>query len=804
MKKKIILIFSFLLIVGTSIVFIFKNNKKEVKELNINDILTINGTNTSVYEEFYITENNGLIINDLGNNLLYKYEDTYDSYVVFNNKYIFIYKDNITEIIDKYGKKIKEGKKIIFNDNLSFSNSCYVFIDNKLYDSNLEEIYVEDNDDILVYSVINNLLFITFENSNNKVIDLIENKVLYNDFNSYYVIENVDKDSRYVVLEKDDLYDLFDSKSKKIVINKAFVNKDMSMTKDKKTYYVYNNNIYQDGTKIDKYHMSSDGCGNGSKLVDDENNIIIDSCNLYYEKWFDNVYKGYSSDESTLLINNKIIKAKDINLEGDYIFSYDFDEDSSSSKIYNKKGEVIKEGLDLTHLTGDLYQGYDSTKIESYFLDKDLNIISEPFSYSNCEGYFCVVSDDKSYKYLYKNGVKISDVIYDDIVINSNFIVCKTLFYTYVYKLGYLEEVDINNEEILNVDVDKMIEKYNLNDIKTYIDKNKSFFEKYVYIVENNNNLSNYKKHVMDMFRVVVDNKKYLDEFNFLKKLQLLNIVYDDKLRSGVAAQYYDPDVKISYEYKDDNTMYHELMHFIDFSINKKSYNLYKCDNRYIVKDKYSDNCEFVNIDSNFIVEAGAELFSGKYFTNELDAYSPAPSILEAFEYILGTDVVNKWYFESDSYFKQVWFDIGYSYDLTEKVISSLNGKTSIPYVEGNNAVIVDALIDLYKYKNGNEYMNDNKFKYMIAYFTNGLDMKKSKYYNDIKIIEKEYKKVINMFNNKFNDYYLSKPLAEFLIKDGKIYLSLRCYKGSKYGVLYIDYDFDNNTINNYEYIEVN
>ena len=69
MKKKIILIFSFLLIVGTSIVFIFKNNKKEVKELNINDILTINGTNTSVYEEFYITENNGLIINDLGNNL---------------------------------------------------------------------------------------------------------------------------------------------------------------------------------------------------------------------------------------------------------------------------------------------------------------------------------------------------------------------------------------------------------------------------------------------------------------------------------------------------------------------------------------------------------------------------------------------------------------------------------------------------------------------------------------------------------------------------------------------------------------
>ena len=91
MKKKIILIFSFLLIVGTSIVFIFKNNKKEVKELNINDILTINGTNTSVYEEFYITENNGLIINDLGNNLLYKYEDTYDSYVVFNNKYIFIF-----------------------------------------------------------------------------------------------------------------------------------------------------------------------------------------------------------------------------------------------------------------------------------------------------------------------------------------------------------------------------------------------------------------------------------------------------------------------------------------------------------------------------------------------------------------------------------------------------------------------------------------------------------------------------------------------------------------------------------------
>ena len=52
-----------------------------------------------------------------------------------------------------------------------------------------------------------------------------------------------------------------------------------------------------------------------------------------------------------------------------------------------------------------------------------------------------------------------------------------------------------------------------LNEFK--INKNEELFKKFAFIVENNNMLLGYKKEVYDLFEIVVDNKKYLDEFLF-------------------------------------------------------------------------------------------------------------------------------------------------------------------------------------------------------------------------------------------------------------------------------------------------
>ena len=118
----------------------------------------------------------------------------------------------------------------------------------------------------------------------------------------------------------------------------------------------------------------------------------------------------------------------------------------------------------------------------------------------------------------------------------------------------------------------------------------------------------------MDIFEVIIDNKEYLNEINLLKKLRKLNIVYTDNLDPGVAATYEDASTRINLGEHNVATLYHELMHFVDFSINNNNYrySIYKCNNKYIIQKNYSSECEIISIDSNFITESGAELYSGK------------------------------------------------------------------------------------------------------------------------------------------------------------------------------------------------
>ena len=52
--------------------------------------------------------------------------------------------------------------------------------------------------------------------------------------------------------------------------------------------------------------------------------------------------------------------------------------------------------------------------------------------------------------------------------------------------------------------------------MKDKIKDNEELFKKYAYIVENNNNLLEYKKQVMDMFDLIISNKEYLNELRLL------------------------------------------------------------------------------------------------------------------------------------------------------------------------------------------------------------------------------------------------------------------------------------------------
>ena len=821
-KKKIILLVLILLLIITIIGIILfriynnKNKDTDKEELNINDKIVINDTNVNIYSNFYIKKNDdNIIVYNFDNNIIYKYDGKIDNYEVFSDKYILIDTGNEYMVIDNTGNMIIKGINGMSVHEVD-TNTKYILVDNKLYDNEMKEIYqlpdyfVEEtfvNYNLYSLNITNNILAMVFvNNERNMLADIDTKKEMYLGFDRYLRLSD-----RYIAIGYDNKYKIIDTDSKKVIYDNVRVDENLIIWNNDNYMYVYNNKIYTDGTKINnKYHMKSEGCKVGSKLVSD-NEIKIDECMLYYEEYDNDIIMGFNIDNSVLYINGDIKRASLFNKIGNYIKSYQYNEGLTTYNVYDRDGKIVLENKELYYLGNDIYQEYDIDENISYFLDSNLNIISDKFNYASCNNNneYCIVSDNNYNRMLYRNGKLVTNNIYDDIEIKDNYITAKMLFNSFIYRLGNLDEINIDYIEEFEIDTDEIIDKYELNNISDKIEKNKILFNKYAYIVENNNNLLEYKKQVMDMFSVVIDNKEYLNELTLLKKLKDLNIEHVQDLGAGIAGTYSDSfgDIKIRLKEISNNTLYHELMHFIDYSFNSNNLGtyIYDCNGKYLVGKSYNTTCDIVSIDTNFIVEAGAEVYSGKYFTKEVMAYQPAPTILEALEYICGSDEVREWYFNNDIYFKMLWFDIGYSKEKVDKVIEALTSQTQVIRNGNDNILlIVDSLIDLYKYRNGNEFLKDNKFKYIIRSILNYRnDFSASKYKNELEEIMSDKDTIVNVFRDKFSEYGYYDGYGNILIIDNQVYISISCYKDNKLGVLLIEYDFNNNRVLDYSYMEV-
>lgn len=815
-KKKIIFILLgllLILIMGIILLIIYKD--KDNNELNINDKIVINDSDVFIYNNFYIKKNeDNIMVYNFDNDIIYKYDGKIDGYEVFNDKYILMDTGNEYMVIDDTGNMVIKGINGMSVHEMD-TNIKYIIVDNKLYDNEMKEIYelpdyfVEetfDNYNLYSLNITNDVLAMVFvNNKHNMLVDIDTKKEMYLGFDGYLRLSD-----RYIAIGYDNKYKIIDTDSKKVIYDNVRMDENLIIWNNDNYIYIYNDKIYTDGTKINnKYHMKSEGCKVGSKLLYD-NEIKIDECMLYYEEYDNDVIMGFNIDNSILYINGDIKKASIFNKIGRYIKSYQYNDGLTIYNVYDSYGKKVLENKELYYLGNDIYQEYDINENISYFLDSNLNIISDKFNYASCnKNGYCIVSDNNYNKMLYKDGKVVTNNIYDDIEIKDNYITAKMLFNSFIYRLGNLDEINIDYVEEVKIDADEMIDKYDLSSIHDKIDNNKVLFNKYAYIVENNNNLLEYKKQVMDMFSVVIDNKEYLNELTLLRKLRDLNIEHVQDLGVGVAGVYSDSlgEIKIKLKERDNNTLYHELMHFIDYSFNNNSFGsyIYNCNGKYSIGKSYNTTCEIVSIDTNFITEAGAEVYSGKYFTKEIMAYQPAPTILEALEYICGSNEVKNWYFNNDIYFKMLWFDIGYSKEEVDKVIEALTSQTQVIKSGDDNIIlIVDSLIDLYKYRNGNEFLNDNKFKYIIRSMLDYRhDFSSSKYKNELEEIMSDRDTIVNVFRDKFSEYGYYSGYGEVLIIDNQVYISISCYKDNKLGVLFVEYDFDNNKVLDYSYIEI-
>ena len=82
-------------------------------------------------------------------------------------------------------------------------------------------------------------------------------------------------------------------------------------------------------------------------------------------------------------------------------------------------------------------------------------------------------------------------------------------------------------------------------------------------------------------------------------------------------------------------------------------------------------------------------------------------------------------------------------------------------------------------------------------------DFSSSKYKNELEEIMSDRDTIVNVFRDKFSEYGYYSGYGEVLIIDNQVYISISCYKDNNLGVLFVEYDFDNNKVLDYSYIEI-
>ena len=797
------------------------NNVQDKDKLGVESVTTLDNIGIKIGNDFYVRdEGEKLVVYDFNNNVISEYTDEYTYFEIFDKRLIIVNNKNRKMIINKNGHEMVAGSHVKYSQ-----DNKYILVDNAVYDYNLRKIYVLDFTGDFEYSAEfgDDLLIVNSYQKNSKsvIVDLKEKKVLWSDFISSSSYSNEDEMTYFRFSLNNKGY-LLDVKSKQIVYDNITYKDENYMDYNTFTYkdnimYIDNGVLYGENTKInDKYVMKKDTCELGYKLKDNKNNIVVDKCMYVYKILFDDAILGIDEDNYILFYKDKEISGGEIILEGDYIKVAAFLDllgDGTTYKYYDKnlKQIDIDEDTNITYLSNNFYSGYNYSNYKTSTLDKDLNVIDNNLNNIVCNNNgYCDVSKGIYEHYLYKDGKKLVNDTFVNITINEDEIILETLYKTYIIKLGIDKNIKLDFSFNFNMDIDDIISKYDLKDIEFKINKNEDLFKKFAYIIENNYMLLDHKKEVYDLFEIIADNKNYLDEFYFLHKLGYLNIHNTDVLLEGKAAgTYQDFNTRIDLASDIDSVIYHELIHFVDDSIKGSSSTiLYKCGDKidlYEATPNIPDGCYYVSFPySNYITEAGAESFTSKYFTREVLAYNFATYYLNALEYIYGSDTLNKWYYGDHNYFVKTLYEEFNDEKIVTRIFEALSDTTSLdggPIKDID--YLMDILIDLYKKHNGEDYLNDKKFTFLLRPMLGYDNVNKSKYYNEFKVLNNmDYGTLVNLKNEIGYENY-SDYLVPIIIND-KMYLSWSAWnsKIAKSAVIWINYDFDNDKINDYVVVE--
>lgn len=660
------------------------------------------------------------------NTLVFKTDGTYvDKY----NYYININKDSYNN--KKYYSYLKGNNTIILDSNLN--NLCTI--------KNNGEIEII-NDTIYIYSYESNNLFAY--NLTGKKLNTYSYSVL---LGNYLLLQN--KKVTLLNLKTNEIKEY--DKYEEILDYYIFSNKDSYYALDIKGNEL---KVSDNGAVIhDKYKVKK--CDKGYQLVNSKGITVVKECSAgfnydYLDKEIIIYKRMCDNDESCVPYgivstkNYKTINAYDYNIEGKYIVT--FDQDFKKS-IYDHNLDKVKIDYncsnDFKYIDDDTY--VCRNEIMSYLLNEKLNLLYQG-DYITCNNHnLCVITNKNNNFVTLRNDIIIpnnnNDVNVVDDYIKSSYANKTTYIKFNTLKTNNFINISYNNNiDTKDINIEQLINDYQLNDIKELIYNNEEKFKKYAYITLINKELGNYTKYVLKGFKIVANNIDYIDMDILLNKLYTLKFIEDKSiLKLDHAGEYDNYQNTITLAEKNESTIYHEFTHFIDFNsgYNSKVYNcngaLY--DKDYILKNKRFDCKEVDDLTYSYFTEGGAESLSSRYYKyGNTSTYLIPTNIYNALGTIYGYSKIDEIFFKNNEY-----------YDLYELMVNK-SGITLDEYLEFiklcndnlNNVVngdivrIADTLITLYENYKQTNYQNDLVFSSIIYHMTSYSDLSDSLYSNRI------------------------------------------------------------------------
>ena len=813
------------------IVFLFlicacnRDNEPIVENYGIKDYSVVDSEVLYVNNSYY-TKENGQKIDVYGydGKLYFSYDQELE-HILHDSKYIYRYRDElVNEIYDLQGNLIMQGKiSAVYSDYVE----GYIIKDNYLLNENHEIVYSSQDlisDKSISYFIYKDHLF-TFGLKTNKMINLKTNhEIVFEDYfihRDYVVIIKDGKHDLYK-LTNDEFIDTFDS----VDFGEYYGNlgsfdetNNLILIKGNQKKYLVGNR-YTDKyeyTLDNNYVLDFSACTIGAQLKDKKGNTVISECLNDYQFKGDMIagYLGYSG-------LSKVYKdSKEISVENKFYYFIDdylVEEDEVSSVIYDLEGKVVGD-----YYLVDIPKGYVGRKDDKYyFLDEQLNPISKEYKSISCSyNNYCVVRNETGYYALFHDLKEITPFEYLDIYMSDSYIELDDVSQKIILHL----EKGNNNFEFpkttksyLDIEINDQVQLD-----KNTINNNLEFIKKFVYVLENNTKLGKFKPYVYDILQVVLDNKDCMNEPYFLQRLKTLNIVEDKNIVN--AGEYYSGINKININDESESTIYHELMHFLDYSMNDYFYiSLWEYQGKiisnveyYVLSSTEKEKCTSISIpdyDANILVEGGAELMTAKYFTKGIVAYTEATSFLTGIEHIIGSDAFNDMFFSNQSNYLmlKLFLDSGFTYEQFSEIHNKfLNVALSLSYNFELRIQAVDVLIDLYKANVSHEWYSDSNFVYILK-AVGGIgynDYSSSKYADYLDgILFEDFDAYVDYENELLKDIDVEVnriPIPVFIV-DNELYLGCSGYYIKEdqvvYGFVYFYYDFVTGKMIDYYFIE--